>query len=122
MSLPRLLLMAAILNFGGSDLARAHALPKTEDPSPGATVTAAPTAVLMTFTETIEPRFSGIIVENANGQRVDDGDNKSEPSDTTRLSVALKRPLATGTYTVIWHVVSSDGHRTQGNYSFTVAR
>ena len=29
-------------------------------------------------------------------------------------------PLAAGTYKVEWHAVSTDTHKTQGSYSFTV--
>lgn len=119
---PRLLLIAVISVLGGPGLALAHALPKTEDPPPGATVTTALTVVSLTFTETIEPQFSGIAVENAKGQRVDDGDNTSEPNDAAQLRVGLKQPVAAGTYTVVWHVVSSDGHRTHDSYKFSVAR
>jgi methionine-rich copper-binding protein CopC len=30
--------------------------------------------------------------------------------------------LATGTYTVTWHALSVDTHKTQGSFSFTVGK
>lgn len=32
----------------------------------------------------------------------------------------LKAPLPTGTYKLAWHAVSTDTHRVEGSYSFTV--
>jgi len=34
--------------------------------------------------------------------------------------VPLKTPLAAGDYQVNWHVLSVDGHKTQGSYRFSV--
>jgi len=116
------LLFVAIMTLGGTGKALAHASPKTEDPPAGTTVGTAPSVVSITFTESIEARFSGIIVENGEGKRVDDGDSRPDPNDASQLSVGLKQPLAAGVYTVIWHALSTDGHRTHGSYGFSVAR
>ena len=92
----------------------------TEEPPAGASVATAPAAVSITFTESIDPHFSGIIVENADGRRADDGSDRPDPNNAKRLSVGLKQPVAPGTYKVIWHALSRDGHRTQGSYRFSV--
>ena len=120
MRLFQLLRLAAIMAVGGSNMALAHAFPKTEEPSAGVTIKAPPTMVSITFTESVDAHFSGIIVENAKGQRVDDGDTKRDPNNDRRLSVGLKQPVASGSYKVIWHALSTDGHRTEGSYSFSV--
>jgi len=36
------------------------------------------------------------------------------------MIVPLEQPLTEGKYTVSWHVVSVDGHKTHGQYSFSV--
>jgi methionine-rich copper-binding protein CopC len=36
------------------------------------------------------------------------------------LTVALPRPLPSGTYTLTWHAVAADQHRIEGSYGFTV--
>jgi hypothetical protein len=33
----------------------------------------------------------------------------------------MVKPLMPGVYQVHWHVISVDTHRTEGNFSFTVA-
>jgi copper resistance protein C len=37
------------------------------------------------------------------------------------LTIGLK-PLKPGTYKVVWRVLSVDGHRTNGEYTFAVAQ
>ena len=65
-------------------------------------------------------RFSSIAVEDAAGQRVDLGDAHLVQGDQTRFAVGLK-PLVPGRYKVEWRVTSVDTHKTNGNFSFTVA-
>ncbi len=99
--------------------ASAHALLVRASPPVGGTVAAAPAEVAITFSETVEPGFSGITVQDAAGARVDQGDAHPVAGDGHRLAVAL-RPLPPGTYAVAWHVTSTDTHRTQGRYAFMV--
>lgn len=113
-------LLAPSLVLIWSGIACAHALPTHETPAAGSTVTTAPSRVSIVFSESIDPHFSGIIVENAKVERTDDGGSKADPRNVKRLSVGLRQPVAPGVYTVIWHAFSSDGHRTQGSYRFSV--
>ena len=63
--------------------------------------------------------FSTLRVEDERKQRVDRGDARVDPRDSTVLEVSLA-PLAPGQYRVFWSVVARDGHRTEGDYSFRV--
>ena len=54
-----------------------------------------------------------------NGKQVDQGNSRVDPSNSVLLEVGLP-PLPAGTYRVIWNVVARDGHRTTGDYSFTI--
>ena len=77
-----------------------------------------PPALLLTYTEPVEPLFSTVHVTDASGARVDQG--TPTPEDGGRaLSIALK-PLSSGAYTVEWHVTSVDTHKTEGHFTFTV--
>jgi len=67
----------------------------------------------------LEPAISAVRVENESGQQVDRGDCHVGADNTSLLEVSLA-PLPPGVYRVIWSVVSRDGHRTQGNYTFTI--
>jgi copper resistance protein C len=97
----------------------AHAFLDHAEPAVGATV-AKPTQISIWFTEDLEPAFSAIEVTDADGGRVDTGDTHIDSANPKLLHVSLKS-LAAGTYKVSWHVVSVDTHRTQGDFSFTVA-
>jgi methionine-rich copper-binding protein CopC len=114
-SIPALALLGAIAL---ASHAEAHAFLKQASPPVGSTVPA-PKAVDITFTEGVEPAFSSIVVKDAKGQRVDNGDLHSASADGPGLEVGLK-PLTPGTYTVIWHATSVDTHKTEGRFVFTV--
>jgi len=42
-------------------------------------------------------------------------------NDGTTLMVPVTDKLAPGKYTVEWHALSTDGHKTNGTYGFTIA-
>ncbi|MCL5022803.1 MAG: copper resistance protein CopC [Nitrospirae bacterium] len=96
-----------------------HAFPDHSDPRVGATVNSAPAQVRVWFDSALEPAFSTIMVHNAGNIMVDKRDSRVDPSDPTLLVVSLP-PLPAGTYRVIWNVVARDGHRTTGDFTFTI--
>lgn len=95
----------------------AHANLDHASPAVGSTVASSPSEVTLYFSEKIEPKFSGAEIRNAVGARVDHGASAS--GSTLRVSV---KSLPAGTYTVTWHVLSVDTHKTQGSFSFTVGK
>ncbi len=99
--------------------ARAHAYPDHSDPKVGSTVSASPSQVRIWFDSALEPVFSSIEVHRAGGAKVDDGHGRVDPSDPKLLEVSIPQ-LAPGTYRVTWSVVARDGHRSSGDYTFTV--
>ncbi len=101
--------------------ALAHAHLDHASPAVGSTVATAPSAVLLWFTETLEPKFSTVEVHNAQGAAVQAGKATVDPANGAELRVSLKS-LPPGTYKVIWRVLSVDTHRTQGDFSFTVGK
>ena len=100
--------------------ALAHAFLKTATPAVGATVQQAPAAVVIDFTEGVEPRFSTIAVQDGSGARVDLGDVHLQGGNQ-HLAVGLK-PLPPGVYKVTWTATAVDTHKTQGDFSFTVGK
>lgn len=110
--LPAMLLAAAP--------AFAHAFLKNSSPPVGSTVPVPPKAVVIDFTEGVEPAFSTITVQNAHGQRVDEGHPHLVNADPTRLAVNLPQ-LPPGEYTVRWHATAVDTHKTEGSFRFTVS-
>jgi methionine-rich copper-binding protein CopC len=110
--------LALVAAMAASYHADAHAFLKQASPAVGSTVPA-PTDVVITFTEGVEPAFSSIVVQDSKGDRVDTGDVHAASGDGLKLAVELK-PLVPGAYTVIWHATSVDTHKTEGRFVFTV--
>ena len=111
--------MAVFGTFAAPTDALAHAALDRATPAVGSTVTAAPAEVVLWFTDDLEPAFSSIEVRNAAGAAMQAGKASVDPRQRTQLRVPLK-PLAPGTYKVIWRVLSVDTHRAQGDFSFRV--
>lgn len=99
--------------------ALAHAALTKSTPARGATLASAPSRVELQFTERLEPAYSTVSVRNASGDRVDGLDAAVVPGDGRRLAVTLP-PLAPGTYTVRFRVLSVDGHVVESEFPFTV--
>lgn len=98
-------------------LAWAHAHLKEATPAADQNV-ASPASISASFTESLEPAFSSLNVSDAKGQAVDLG--KAALSQDNTLVLTVKQPLSAGSYTVNWNVLSKDGHKTKGKWSFTV--
>jgi methionine-rich copper-binding protein CopC len=94
------LVLAAFALCGQIDAAQAHAHLRTAVPAVGSTVQASPPEVAITFTESVEPRFSTIEVQDAAGRRVDRNDVHTVPANNKVLSVGVPQ-LAPGPYTVV---------------------
>lgn len=97
----------------------AHAFLDHAEPKVGSTVTHSPAEVKIWFTQEVESAFSSVQVQDAQGREVDKKDVHVDTKDKMLLEVPLPQ-LSAGTYTVIWHVVSVDTHRTQGHFEFTI--
>ncbi len=97
----------------------AHAFLERASPPVGSELAASPPELYITFTEGVEPLFSAIEVQDANGAAVTTGKPHLAPDNDRRLVVELPK-LPPGTYKVIWHVTSVDTHKTEGNYQFTI--
>jgi methionine-rich copper-binding protein CopC len=117
--LKRIILSGLMLLFLGADFVWGHAFPDHSEPKVGNTVSASPPIVRIWFDSALEPTFSTLRVQDAGGTQVDNRDARVDPSDATLLEVSLP-PLPSGTYRVIWSAVARDGHRTQGDYTFTI--
>jgi len=96
----------------------AHAQLVSADPARDATLTTAPAAVRLEFSERLNPDFTTIVVSDAAQHRVP----AAPPAISgARGTITFSSPPANGTYLVAYRVVSVDGHTVQGSYPFTVA-
>jgi len=117
MNITRIVPVAACLAVLASQ-ANAHAFLKTATPPVGSTIAQSPSQVVIDFTEGVEPSFSTITVQDAQGKPVAMG-APHLVGDDTHLALDIK-PLPPGTYTVVWHATSVDTHKTEGKFTFTI--
>jgi methionine-rich copper-binding protein CopC len=95
--------------------AQAHAHLVKSSPAASAAV-GAPQVIHLEFSEKLEPKFSGAELMKADGAAV----AVAAKVDGKTIEATPKAPLAPGAYMVMWHTVAADGHKTKGDYSFTV--
>jgi methionine-rich copper-binding protein CopC len=106
---------ALVALCAGQAMAHAHLL--TSSPSANA-VTAAPRIVALHFSEAPMAKFSGVVVSSSSGATI--ATRAAAAGDSKTIAVAPISPLEPGVYTVKWHAVAADTHRTQGAFVFTV--
>lgn len=97
----------------------AHARLVQSDPPKRAALAAPPRAIRLWFNEAVEPSFARVSVADSAGKRIESTALKVDPDDAKVLELSLPG-LAAGAYTVSYEVLSVDGHRVKGSYSFTV--
>jgi methionine-rich copper-binding protein CopC len=114
----KMLVLAALAAFATTP-ALAHAHLVAENPADGAVVSPAPAALTLTFSEGVQGAFTGVVITGPDKAEVKPGTPSLAP-DGTVLTVPLDAALAPGAYTIAWHAVGSDGHKTTGSYGFTV--
>ncbi len=116
----KLLLAAAAISIALAGQAMAHAHLKSALPAADGTVKSAPSELDLTFSEGLNVKFSGIKMTGPDKATVRTGEAMLT-NDGTTLMVPVPDKLAPGKYRVEWHVLSTDGHKTNGSYSFTIA-
>lgn len=115
---PVMILSTLLLLLSWPLTSMAHVHTEKTKPADGETVAQSPKTFEAWFNGKVSDEWSKIKVSDADGNRVDDGDI-SNGGDPKHLRVGLK-PLASGNYKVELNVISGDGHRVKGHYSFNV--
>ena len=100
--------------------ASAHAELLESTPGPAAVVDAAPTEILLRFSEGVDPIDPAIRIVDADGREVARGaGDQSAGNDTIALAIE-DATFAEGTYLVAWQAVSADSHNIRGAFTFSV--
>ena len=113
---PLVVFIALLIMFPTAVSAHVHM--RESSPKQGAVVTAPPGRVSITFSNSVEPTFSTVIVIDSSGTTVSRKTQFFE--DNTVMETELLKNLAPGKYTVKWKCVSPDGHKQTGSYTFTI--
>jgi methionine-rich copper-binding protein CopC len=110
------LVAAAFALTAAPALAHSELLEST--PAAGDTLTAAPQQVQLVFGENVQEQGGAIVVETAEGARVDQV--KTFATDANVATVQLAKNAPAGKYTVSFRVVSADGHIVTDSFSYQV--
>jgi copper resistance protein C len=113
-----------IIAFLASSLAAtgafAHAFLDRAVPGVGMTVSGSPRELELSFTQGVVVAFSSVTIAADGGGAVPVSKPVNDLSNQQIIHVRLGHALKPGGYTVTWHVLSVDTHRTEGTYHFTV--
>lgn len=112
------LLTAGLVSLALAGPARAHSLLLESAPAAGATLATSPGQLVLRFNNRIEKSLSGVRVLDARGVAQPLVVNVAAGS-ADRL-VATVPPLAPGAWTILWQVLSTDGHVVTGRLEFRV--
>ena len=111
----RFVLCLVLMAAATPAFAHAHLVKSTPGPS---AKTKTPRHVVLTFSEALEPAFSGALLMDKEGRNFTGGPVKV---NGTLMTLTPDR-LAPGRYHVSWHAVGHDTHRTEGEFAFTVVK
>ena len=115
----RTLVFAGLGLVAVSAPAFAHAHLKSATPPVNGTASS-PSELDLVFSEGLNLKFTGLKVTGPDKKAVSTGNATLGAGGDTTLVVPISAPLSAGTYTVDWHALSTDGHKTNGHYKFTV--
>ncbi|WP_298039318.1 copper resistance CopC family protein [uncultured Microbacterium sp.] len=113
------LLAAALLLFSAPSPAAAHDALIGSSPDADSSVETLPAEISLSFSAALigGEGSTQIVVLDESGTSVSDGEATIDGAIVTQQ---LASEASAGAYRVLWKVVSSDGHPTSGEFSFTV--
>jgi len=111
--------LAVVAALALSVCVQAHTKLEKSVPEAGATLTAAPSAIMLYFNEAPDLKVSKVEVTGPSG-KVELGPAHSMADKD--IMAAIKGTLGNGKYTVAWQAAGTDGHVQKGEFSFTVQK
>lgn len=97
-----------------------HAILLSAEPAIDIVQETSPERVVLQFNEPVEIAFGAVRVFDAAANRVDQGRTRYASGRADQILIDVTAPLAEGTYTVTWRVISADSHPVQGAFIFHV--
>ncbi|GAA0604416.1 hypothetical protein GCM10009547_02710 [Sporichthya brevicatena] len=113
-------LLSGLALLGLATPAAAHASLIGTAPRPDQVLAAAPKTVSLTFSDAIDLKTALVQVLEPSGAPLAVSDPVHVAANPNTLEVTLPADLAQGTRTVLYRVVSADGHPLQGSFRFSV--
>ena len=112
--------LAVAVSVGLSASAFAHPHLRTSTPPVNGAVTSAMKELRLTFSETVNPKVSGVKVLDSKGVAIPTNAARQDAKNRKQLVVPLKASLKPGQYQLTWFAVGKDMHRVPGRYAFAV--
>jgi copper transport protein len=110
---------AVLIALATAAPAGAHAVLVETQPGNGTLLERWPDRVLLRFNEPVDASLGALRVYDSDATRVDSGRTSRPDSQTVAIELD-DEPLARGTYTVAWRIVSADSHPLHGAFVFSV--
>jgi len=104
-----------------SPLVFAHASLVDSFPAKDQVMTGSPAEIHLTFNEHVEARYCRVKLVSDAGKNFDTDRPAADKANPNAI-VAAVPVLKPGIYRAHWTAVGSDGHKTHGDFSFTVAK
>jgi copper transport protein len=99
---------------------KAHANVVRSIPAAGAVLDQSPTAIILEFSEDLDPGFTRVELFDESGGLVSAGPGTIDPQAPRVLRLEI-HPLPQGTYSAVWRARSAaDGHVTEGSVGFSI--
>ena len=111
---------ALLALLGQLSVAHAHGRLKSSSPTDGAILTAAPQTLRLEFSEGIELKLSSVTVRGPEKTKVGTNAAVYAAGTDKAIEVALPAALTAGAYSVEWRILSKDGHKAKGTFTFTL--
>ena len=105
---------------GGATRVLLHATMLRSTPAANSHLTSSPATVRLVFSEQVVPELSQITLAGPSGASLT-LKVANDPHDVHTLVGQIDHGLASGSYKVIWRVLSADGHPVGGSYEFSLA-
>ena len=99
-------------------LAYSHSGMLSSSPEKDAVLSTSPEKIVIEFKDAVEPAFSKIEVFDSDKEKVS---QKTQFTKTDKIIESwLSEDLPPGQYKVKWKIMSLDGHKISGKYTFTI--
>lgn len=112
--------LVCVFGLVASGQATAHGNLASATPTINGIVSDPPTELELKFSQAMNVTFSGVKIVGPDKATIGTGKVAFTKGNKSTLIVPILTTLVAGTYSVHWHLLSKDGHRTHGNYTFSV--
>jgi methionine-rich copper-binding protein CopC len=101
--------------------AKKHTHLERSEPAKDSTITVAPTAIKLWFSEAIQIHVTTVRVTRADSSALDLSAARMGTGQHAPVIADIRGQVAPGRYSVAWRTMSRDGHAVSGTFAFTLA-